>query len=67
LSILEPATIESRLAAARERAESLQAFSPAWDAAMAGVDDLERELRDSRRATRAPDSTRRRPTPDLTS
>jgi hypothetical protein len=65
LSTLEPATIEARLAAAREHAETLQPFSPAWDAAMAGVDDLERELGDSRLVTRATDPTPGRSTGDL--
>jgi hypothetical protein len=46
MSVLEPDPIETRLAAARERAASLQPYSPAWDAAMAGVDDLEHELRE---------------------
>ena len=67
LSTLEPATIEARLAAAREHAETLQPFSPAWDAAMAGIDDLELELGDSHRATRAADPSPGRPTGDLIS
>jgi hypothetical protein len=67
LSTLESATIEARLAAARERAETLQPFSPAWDAAMAGIDDLEIQLGDSHRATRAPDPTPGRPSGDLIS
>jgi hypothetical protein len=65
-SILEPATIEARLAAARDRADALQRFSPAWDAAMAGVEDLERELWDSRRAISAPDPTLGGSSRDLT-
>jgi hypothetical protein len=34
---------DARLAAARRRADDLQPFSPAWDAAMSWVEDLERE------------------------
>ena len=33
----------TRLATARRMARELQPFSPAWDAAMAWVDELERE------------------------
>ncbi len=32
------------LSAARRRANDLSPYSPAWDAAMAGVEDLERQL-----------------------
>ena len=32
------------LRAARRRARDLSPYSPAWDAAMAGVDDLEQQL-----------------------
>ena len=51
VSILEPDPLEAQLASARERAASLQPYSPAWDAAMAGVDDLERELRERLQAS----------------
>jgi hypothetical protein len=44
----ETETTETRLALARRRADDLQPFSPAWDAAMSWVEDLERE-----RVTRA--------------
>ena len=33
----------THLAAARRLARDLQPYSPAWDAAMAWIDDLERE------------------------
>ena len=36
--------IESDLTAARRRAQADAPGSPAWDAAMAWIDDLEREL-----------------------
>jgi hypothetical protein len=55
VSILEPDPIERRLASARERAAALQPYSPAWDAAMAGVEDLERELRERRQARSSQD------------
>ena len=46
--IFEPPTqIEKTrelLAAAHRRARDLSPYSPAWDAAMAGVDDLEEQL-----------------------
>ena len=35
--------VQTRLAAARRMVRDLQPFSPAWDAAMAWVDDLECE------------------------
>ena len=57
ISILEPDPIEAKLALARERAASLQPYSPAWDAAMAGVDDLEHELRERVQATAARQTT----------
>jgi hypothetical protein len=57
LSILEPDPIEARLASARERAASLQPYSPAWDAAMAGVEDLEHELRERSQARSSQDPT----------
>ena len=34
---------ETALALARRRVEDLQPYSPAWDAAMSWVEDLERE------------------------
>lgn len=37
-------TIETDLAVARRRARALAPFSPAWDAAMTLVEDLERDL-----------------------
>jgi len=39
----EVETTETALAIARRRVEDLQPYSPAWDAAMSWVDDLERE------------------------
>lgn len=42
--IVERALIERRLAAAIRTADELMPFSPSWDAAMAHVEDLEREL-----------------------
>ena len=35
--------VMTHLAAARRLARDLQPYSPAWDAAMAWIDDLERE------------------------
>ena len=57
ISILEPDPIEAKLALARERVASLQPYSPARDAAMAGVDDLEHELRERVQATAARQTT----------
>ncbi len=57
ISILEPDPLEAKLAVARERVASLQPYSPAWDAAMAGVDDLEHELRERLHATVARPAT----------
>ena len=37
--------VMARLAEARRLVRDLQPYSPAWDAAMAWVDDLEREAR----------------------
>jgi hypothetical protein len=62
LSIHEPDPIEARLASARERAASLQPFSPAWDAAMACVEDFEHELRERRQVGSSQDSTPAWPT-----
>jgi hypothetical protein len=42
--LIDRRTIESDLAAARRRAEGDMPGSPAWDAAMDWVDDLERAL-----------------------
>lgn len=42
--MIDRRTIESDLAAARRRAEGDMPGSPAWDAAMDWVDDLERAL-----------------------
>ena len=38
------------LSAARRRALELNAYSPAWDAAMAGVEELEQQLSTQRAA-----------------
>ena len=42
--LAERVSIEINLAAARQRAQADAPFSPAWDAAMAWVEDLERAL-----------------------
>lgn len=42
--LVDRIAIESDLAAARRRAGDLMPFSPAWDASMAWVEDLERQL-----------------------
>ncbi len=41
-------TVRARLAAARRVVLDLQPFSPSWDAAMAGIDDLEHQARNLR-------------------
>lgn len=43
-TIIERKLIERQLATAVRVAEGLMPFSPAWDAAMANVEDLERQL-----------------------
>lgn len=43
-SFLERIMVERKLSDAWFRAKDLVPFSPAWDAAMAEVEDLEREL-----------------------
>lgn len=53
VSLGEPDPLEAQLAAARARAATLQPYSPAWDAAMAGVEDLERDLRERLQADAA--------------
>lgn len=42
--VVERLLLERRLAAALRAAEGLVPFSPAWDAAMANVEELQREL-----------------------
>lgn len=42
--MVQGALIERRLDAAVRTADGLVPFSPAWDAAMANVEDLQREL-----------------------
>ena len=49
---IEAQAARYRLWAARRRASELQPFSPAWDAAMAGVEDLERQVRNHWRRSR---------------
>jgi hypothetical protein len=44
LETIDVQTVRRHLARARERVAELQPYSPAWDAAMAGVEDLEREV-----------------------
>jgi hypothetical protein len=52
---IEAQAARYRLWTARRRASELQPFSPAWDAAMSGVEDLERQVRNHWR--RSPECT----------
>ena len=42
--VIDRGSVEAELAVARRRAWALTTYSPAWDAAMALVEDLERLL-----------------------